>query len=169
MKKPGAASWIGQVTAYAVFGLLIGILSAWPTSARIAAGQALIKLSFTHAGARLEECRKLDPAEIAKLAPNMRVELDCSRGRVPVVVELKIDGAVWYRGSHEPTGLWGDGPSVVYEKFRVPAREHHVEVRIRDSRRETGFDYVASRTVELVEHQNLVIDFRPGEQGVIFH
>lgn len=167
--KRGLKAWIGQFLAYAVFAALIAIFSAWPASVRVEPGQALIKLSFTHAGARLKECRRLDPAEIADLAPNMRTELDCSRGRVPVVVELVLDGEMIYRGSHEPTGIWGDGPSVVYEKFWVPAGAHEIQVRIRNSRDESGFDYTKSASVNLLEYQNLVIDFHADQQGILFH
>lgn len=159
----------GQVLAFVAFAAVLVAFSAWPAPATVGPQQSLIKLSFTHAGARMEECRRRDPAEIAKLAPNMRVEMDCTRERVPVVVELMIDGELAYRDSHAPTGLWGDGPSVVYEKFWVPAGSHELQVRIRDSRRDSGFDYSASTRVDLQPQQNFVIDFRPDEQGVRFH
>lgn len=159
----------GQAIAFLTFGAALVIFSAWPAPPMVSPGQALIKLSFTHAGERAEACRRLDPAEVAKLAPNMRTDLDCGRARVPVFVELRIDGERLYQGSHEPTGLWGDGPSVVYEKFWVSAGSHDLTVRIRDSRREEGFDYEAQTRVTLHEHQNFVIDFRPDEQGVRFH
>lgn len=163
------ARTIGQVFAFGAFAALLFVLSAWPAPPPALQDVALIKLSFTHAGARAEECRRLDPAEIAKLAPNMRVDMDCERARVPVYVELTLNGELVYRGRHEPTGLWGDGPSVVYEKFWVPAGKHALAVQIRDSRRESGFDYQASTEVELRPYQNFVIDFRPDEQGVRFH
>lgn len=169
MNGQKALALAGQVIAFAAFGVILVALSAWPAPPVAPSGEALIKLSFTHAGARAEECRRLDPAEIAKLAPNMRTEVDCSRARVPVFVELSIDGQRVYQGRHEPTGLWGDGPSVVYEKFWVSAGSHEVTVRIRDSRREEGFDHEAHTRVTLKEHQNFVIDFRADEVGVRFH
>ena len=165
----GSAQWLGQVLAYSVFAALVGLWSTWPAYQRIDAGQALIKMSFSHAGEHLQACKTLDPAEVARLAPNMRANIDCPRGRVPLVVELVIDGEPVYQGRHEPTGLWGDGPSVVYEKFLVPAGDHRLEVRIRDSRRSTGFDYTHSAVVRLAEHQNLVIDFHGDSKGIRFY
>ena len=38
-------------------------------------------------------------------------------------------------------------------------------VRLRDSRREEGFDYEMEEDVELVPGQHLVVDFRAGTGG----
>lgn len=165
----GPWQWLGQAATYAVFAAILGLWSVWPAYHRVADGQALIKLSFSHAGEHLQACKTIDPAEVAKLAPNMRTNIDCPRGRVPLLIELVIDGHPVYQGRHEPTGIWGDGPSVVYRKFLVPTGAHKLELRIRDSRRETGFDYERSATVELSEHQNLVIDFHPDSKGIRFY
>ena len=54
--------------------------------------QALLKLSFTHAGQLVQECRRRTPEELAKLPPNMRAPLDCARERSPVTCELALDG-----------------------------------------------------------------------------
>lgn len=165
----GLKKWTGQALAYSVFAAALGLWSVWPAYQRLADGQALIKMSFTHAGEHLQACKTLDPAEVARLAPNMRSNIDCARGRVPLLVELLIDDNPVSRGHHEPTGLWGDGPSVVYQKFLVPTGTHTLEVRIRDSRRESGFDYTAKTVVKLTEHQNFVIDFHPDSTGIRFH
>ena len=85
-------SWIGQALLYAVFALIIGVFSHWPTYRHLADDEALIKLSFTHAAQRVDECRKLTPQELAKLPPNMRTPMKCGRERAPIVVEVDIDG-----------------------------------------------------------------------------
>ena len=50
----------------------------------------------------------------------------------------------------------------------MPAGEHRLDVRLRDSGRETGFDYVSSTTVSLTPGQNFVINFRGTEGGFQF-
>lgn len=169
MKGAAAARVAGQAVAYAAFAAAIGWLSAAPLRTPAPDGHALVKLSFTHAAARLRECRRLDPAEVAARAPNMRVAQDCERGRTSVAVALLIDGEPVYTGEHPPTGLWDDGPSVVYETFWVPAGPHRLELRIRDSVGDAGFDHVASAQVDLRPLQNFVIDFRPQQGGIVFH
>lgn len=169
MSRSRTLNWLGQAVAYGLFAAMLGALSAWPSGPLVEPGRALVKLSFTHAGAHIEECRELTPAEVARLAPNMRVARDCVRGRVPIIAELIIDGKTVHTGVYEPTGLWGDGPSVVYEKFWVPAGDHRIKFQIRASRRESGFDYSESVRVSLAEHQILVVDFHSNQNGIVFH
>ena len=64
----------------------------------------------------------------------------------------------------QPAGLWKDGVSSVYRRFRVPAGVRQLHVRLRDSGRGAGFDYEARRAVELRPGRNLVIEFDP-QQG----
>jgi len=142
--------------------------SAWPVYHPIPEGAAMVKLSFTHGGARGKRCRALTPEEIAALPPNMRRKEICERRRPPVYVELDIDGETVFAAELPPTGLAGDGPSRVYEKFILPAGEHRVTARLRDSDRKEGFDYTAERSVVLEPGQNFVIDFRPNAGGFIF-
>ena len=70
----------------------IGCLLLHPRYRHLAHDQALLKLSFTHAGQLVHECRRRTPEELAKLPPNMRAPLDCPRERSPVTVELALDG-----------------------------------------------------------------------------
>jgi ferredoxin/coenzyme F420-reducing hydrogenase delta subunit len=154
----------------AVYGLLalgIGYCSSSPDLARFPADMALIRLSFAHGAERKEPCRRLSPEELQELPPNMRRPEACSRERRPVLVELELDGDLLYRASLEPTGLARDGPSRVYERFRVPAGRHQLTARLRDGRRAEGFDYERQVEVELRPRQSLAIDFRPETGGFI--
>ena len=69
---PGPRAWLGQALLYALFALAIGVFSQWPPYRHLGSDQALVKLSFQHAGQRKEACRERSPEELAKLAPNMR-------------------------------------------------------------------------------------------------
>jgi hypothetical protein len=50
----------------------------------------------------------------------------------------------------------------------VDAGAHTLTARLRDSRRDTGFDYEAEHSVELRPGQNLVVGFRPLSGGFTF-
>jgi hypothetical protein len=160
--------YIGQFIAYALFALVVGYFATQPAYTHLDPDKALIKLSFSHAGAHREECRQLTQEELNRLPPNMRRPMDCPRERRPLLVELELDGEILYRDELPPSGLAGDGASTAYRKFPVAAGSHQLVARLRDSRREEGFDYVKSAEVTLAPQQNFVIDFRPEFGGFLF-
>ncbi|MFO1109340.1 MAG: hypothetical protein U1E61_09175 [Bradyrhizobium sp.] len=138
----------------------VAALSDWPRYGQIQQGSGVVMLSFVHSADRKGECRRLTPEEIAKLPPNMRRVQDCPRGRRAVYVELDVDGRSAYRADLPPTGIAGDGPSRIYQRFVLPAGKHDVAVRMRDTARADGFDHERRESVELAPEQLLVIDFR---------
>ena len=94
--------------------------------------------------------------------------MDCPRERVPLLVELKINGELKFKQAIPPSGIASDGASTVYEKFQVPSGTHTVSVRMRDSRREQGYDYTSEKVVDIESGQILVIDFEPETGGFKF-
>ena len=164
----GVLRAFAQLALYAGFALAVALFSHWPPYARIDPDNAVIKLSFSHAGELREPCRTLSPEELAALAANMRSGVDCPRARVPVVVELEIDGERVYHASLVPSGLASDGPSSVYERFEVPTGRHRIRVRLRDTARASGFDHEGATDVRLAARQSFVIDFRPELGGFQF-
>jgi hypothetical protein len=159
--------YIGQGAVYLLLALGIGYCSDRPAYTHFPPDMALIKLSFAHGGAK-EECRRRTPEELAKLPPNMRRPMVCSRERLPVTVELLLDGKPLYQAVLPPTGLAGDSPSRAYERFVVPPGRHEVSARLRDSDRAEGFDYERTSVVDLEPEQSLAIDFRAEMGGFIF-
>jgi len=155
----GTAATVAVVTGAAA-------LSAWPGYRSVPADSALMKLSFSHGGAR--NCRELTAEELARLPRNMRRTEVCERERLPVHVVLDIDGATAFEAELPPSGLAGDGPSRVYETFVLPAGPHAISVHLRDSARAEGYDHMAERRVELAAGQNFVIDFDPAAGGFVF-
>jgi len=156
-----------QVCVYAGFALLIGYFSQAPAYLPIAEGAAQIKFSFAHGGKPKGGCRDRTTAELDALAANMRKAQLCSRERVPVVVSFDLDGKTVFADSLPPSGLRGDGPSHMYEKFNVPAGRHDVSLRLRNSIRAEGWDYHTQATIELKPGQILAIDFDPGNGGFV--
>jgi hypothetical protein len=154
---------IGQAVAYAAFVAFIGYFSFSPAHTHADPQMAVIKLSFSHGGARKGGCRRFTPEEIAALPPNMRRPMDCPRERVPVLVELHLDGGLLYRESLLPAGLSRGGQSSTFQRFQVPPGEHHLVARLRDSERDEGFDYESEARVVLGPRQNFVIEFNAAE------
>lgn len=166
---PNPLPWVGQLLAYAAFMALVGYFSAAPAYAPFDPAKAQIKLSFRQTGPPKVECRRRTPEEIAKLAPNMRRSLDCPRARLPVAVEIEMDGKVLYAASLPPTGIWSDGPSNAYQTFAVAPGRHTLTARLRDSRRTAGFNHERSAEIDLAPRQIFVIDFRADKAGFLFY
>lgn len=165
---PRALAYAAQAALYAGFAAAVGILASWPTYGGLPDGTAQIKLSFSHSGARAEECHRLTVEELAKLPTSERRPSDCSRRRLPVTVQLVVDGNSLYEATLEPGGFSGDGPVKVYEKFIVNAGKHRIEARLRDSKRDDGFDYETAYEAGLAAGQNLAIDFKAEQGGFLF-
>ena len=156
-----------QVPAYAAFAAFVGYFSSAPAYHALAPGQAVVKLSFSHAGERKQECRARSPEELAKLAPNMRAQLDCPRERSDVSVEVEMDGKVIYRIVERPSGLRHDLPSTVYRRLEVPAGKHTFRARLADT---LGgeFRHHGATEVDLAPGRVLVIDFVAARGGFLF-
>lgn len=159
---------LGQLIAYTAFAATIGYFSFLPAYSPLDEGLALVKLSFSHGGKRVEECRTLTPDEIAALPPNERRPNTCARERQPVVVEMLVDGQIVYSESLRAAGIAKDGPSTAYATVELPVGEHRLDVRLRDSARESGFDYERSTTLTFLSRQIFVIDFHAQSGGFEF-
>ncbi len=159
---------LGQAVAYILFAAFLGVFSVAPSYTYLEADRAVIKLSFSHAGDRVSPCRRLTQEEIAALPANMRRSEDCPRARLPLLVELELDGEIATHRLLPPVGLQRDGASSVYQRFQVAAGKHRIVARLRDSARSEGFDYEGEAEVEIVPGQNFVIDFRAESGGFIF-
>lgn len=159
---------VAQIAVYGGFAALIGYFSDSPAYTYFEGDKAVIVLSFAHGANRKEACRRLSREELQKLAPNMRKPMSCKRERLPVVVKLALDGTEIFHASLPPTGLSGDGPSRAYQRFVVPAGRHTVVAQLRDTNRESGFDYASTKTIELRPAQSLAVDFRADIGGFIF-
>jgi hypothetical protein len=160
-------SIVGQAVLYALFAVAVGLFSTWPRYRQLPDDQALLKLSFSHPGQLKSECRRRTPEELAKLPPNMRNPMDCTRERSPVTVELGLDGNLIARRVIPPAGLAKDGASTVYARFAVPAGEHRLSVKLNDSVREPGFNYSREQRVQLQPGQIVVVDFNAEKGGIV--
>ena len=154
-----------QFTAYAAFAGMVAYLSFWPRYEYSAPEAAVVKLSLSHATERVEPCVQLTPQEIADLAPNMRRTQTCERKRLPLMIELELDGEIVVQLQTEASGLWEDGPASVYQRFDVSPGSHHIAVRLRDSAGTGDWDYTHNEDVELEAGRYLTITFKAENGG----
>lgn len=169
LKSPlSPVSLLGQALFYGLFAVIIGYFSTAPKYQHLPPVQSLIKLSFSHHGQPVAECRKRTAEELAKLAPNMRAPMECVRERSPVKVQIELDGKPLFAGLAPPSGLSRDGTSTIYRRFEVPAGEHALAVKMNDNVRVKDFNFTKAEKVTLKPAQILVIDFDAEKGGVVF-
>jgi len=160
-------SYAGQAVGYAAFCAVLAYFAVRPEWHPIPPDTALVKVSLQHAGQRKEACRERTPEELAKLAPNMRAASVCPRERVPVAVEIALDGRTIVSEVLPPSGLARDGSSTFYRRVAVPAGEHRVVAKLGDSP-EPGFGHVKEATVTLAPGAILLLDFDAKSGGWVF-
>lgn len=160
--------YTGQAVAYAIFAAFIGYFAMAPSYSYLEPDQAVVRFSISHYGQLKFECHQRTAEELQKLPPNMRAARDCPRERSPIDVELKIDDEVVYRDHLEPTGLSKDGRAYTYQTIRVAAGVHSVEIRMRDTIHEQGFNLSKSEEVLLPVGGLLAIDFNSEENRFRF-
>ncbi|MBL1143088.1 MAG: hypothetical protein HND53_13765 [Proteobacteria bacterium] len=159
---------LGQIIAFIPFAMGIGYFSDSPSYTYHDPEKALIMVSFSHASEHKDECRRFSQEELSAMAPNMRRPMDCSRERVPVYIELMMDGQNLLSQSYNPTGLAKDGAASIYESIPVEPGQHEISVKLRDSSRESGFDYEGNVSINLDAKELFVIDFRKDHNGFNF-
>ena len=177
--------YAGQAVFYALFLLVVGYFSTSPAYVHMPPEQALIKLSFSHAGQPAQPCRPRTPEELAKLPPNMRSPLECGRERSPVLIELELDGKPLYRAELAPSGLKHDGMSTLYRRFPVAAGTHRLAARLKDDVKGLtnaagagragaaqvalpDYNYAQQAEVTLASGQVFVVDFDARKGGFVF-
>ena len=166
MSKP--VKILGQIIAYGLFMAFIAAFASSPQYQHLADEQATIKMSFRLTGDLKQPCRQRTPEEIAKMAANMRTQEDCPRERLPISVLLKIDGQPFFEESLQPSGLKKDGVTIVYRRFTVAAGEHSLDMFIRNSARDSGYDYEKSARITLKPAQVFVVEFKKEAGGIVF-
>ena len=154
-----------QFAAFATFAVFVGYFSSSPPFEYAEAELAVVKLSLNHAADRIAPCVLLTPAEVAALAPNMRRTERCERARLPLSIELDVDGERVLTMQASPAGLWGDGPASVYQRFDLPPGQYRMAVRLRDTARADGWDYTLVEDVNLIAGRYLTITFRAENGG----
>ncbi|MCP4048998.1 MAG: hydrogenase iron-sulfur subunit, partial [Gammaproteobacteria bacterium] len=159
---------VGVALAWGLFAVVSVIFTVWPRFSQLAEGNAIISLTFSHAGQRLEECRKRSQEELNKLPPNMRKPSDCPRERHAVRVSFSADDEMLYEQNLLPSGVWKDGESTIYNRIELPVGDYNFFVGMSDSGREEGFDYTGQTELTLTEGQHVVVEFNGLQETFVF-
>lgn len=157
-----------QFLAYGLFVGIIGFLSSHPDLRLMAADSAVVSVTFSHAGKRVGECKRLSQEELLALPPTMQMPDECPRERHPLQVEFLVDGDVLYKESVKPSGIWSDGKSTVYQRFELVAGRHQFDIRMNDSGESNIFDYQVSTELHLPPGKNLVLYFDEAAEQFVF-
>jgi len=158
----------GVVTAWLLLAALSLAFSVWPRFSQLGEGNAIVSLTFSHAGQRVEACRQRTQEELNKLPPNMRKPTDCPRARHPVNVMFSNDGETLFQKSLSPSGYWKDGESTVYFRAELPAGKHQLFIGMSDSARKDGFDYSGQTELALKQGQHVVVEFDHLNKAFVF-
>ena len=163
----GLLKWGGQAVVYVGMALWLGYFANMPVYTHHDPGLALIKLSVLHSAQRKSECRKRTKEELEAMNPNMRKPYDCPRERLPIHLELLLDGNKVYDEILQPAGLWKGSQTRAYKRLEASPGEHELLVRMVDSDRREGYDYQAAARVRLDAGRIFVVDFRADSGGFI--
>ncbi len=164
-------SALSMIARFAVLAVVFGgvaALSNQPHYRSLPEAMGVLTLSFSHGADRKAACRKATPEELAALPANMRRPKICPRERPAVRVELDIDGKRAFGADVAPSGIAGDGPSRIHERFVLPVGTYEIAIRMRD-RPSEAYDWEASQTVQIGPADHRVIDFRADAGGFAFH
>lgn len=159
--------WGGQAVIYAGMALWIGYFANMPVYTHLDPELALIKLSVIHSAKRKSECRKRTQEELEAMNPNMRKPYDCPRERLPIRIELLLDGELIYDETLQPAGLSKGSQTRAYHRLPATPGEHELVVRMVDSARAEGYDYMKAARIILSSGEIFVIDFRAETGGFI--
>ena len=160
--------FFAAAAAFAAFGTFLGYFATRPVYRYADPDLAQIKLSLSHAADRVKPCIPLTPEQIAELAANMRRTETCERERLPVHVQMEIDGRLAVDVVAAPAGLWRDGPSSVYERLSVEPGRHRITLRLRDSANPDAWDYTKTAAVTLEAGRYFTVTFRAETGGFRF-
>lgn len=130
-----------------------------------------LKLSFKYSGKQQQDCNQWEfikgealkyretLKETARVPMKGRKLEACNRERFPVSVKLYVNSTKILDRVYNPTGFKKDGPSYAYEKIKMEPGNHQIEIKMRDSRRTDGFDYVFKERIDFKPGRVVIIDF----------
>jgi hypothetical protein len=84
-----------------------------------------------------------------------------------VVIQALLDGNMLINKTLQPPGLFKDGGVNVYFSGKIPAGSHHFVIKMDDSVRKKGFDYVFEQDISIKPAQVLLVSFNSQKGFVI--
>ena len=167
MKLPRPMQLAGQAAAWTLFVAVTGVFAQWPVYSPLAEGHGELKLSMAHLTERLEPCVQLTQEQLRALPPNMRVAEQCPRARAHAVVQLLVDDAPLLDTAVRPVGLARGGRAYLQGHWGLPAGDYALELRLRDTPRDEGFDQVQHFQLSLAAGESVLLNVGDGDARLI--
>ena len=84
-------------------------------------------------------------------------------------MELELNGKILKARDYSPSGLFGSGPSRIYERLVLQSGLHRIALRMRDDPVSVGFTHVSSFNVILEAGESIAIDFDAAAGAFYLH
>jgi hypothetical protein len=101
------------------------------------------------------------------LPPNMRAPERCERARADAVVQLWVDGEPLLDTAVRPVGLARGGRAYLQARWGLAAGSYDLELRLRDTPRDEGFDKVQRFRLSLSVGESALLDVGDGDARLI--
>ena len=140
---------IGQTLVWMLLLAPAILLAQWPRHEPLPPGYGELRLSLVHTTQRLKPCRRLTPAELQALPPNMRKVEQCERARAPARARIEVAGQPLLDITVMPKGLQNDGRVYLHRHWPLPAGRYALYLGLRDTPGEGGPDHEYHFELEL--------------------
>ena len=153
----------GQLTFWALFLALIAAFAAGPAFSPVPEGYGELKISMAHLAERIEPCRPLTEEERMALPPTRRVAEVCPGGRAPTVVRVRLDDEVIIDRQVKAAGWREEGRAYLLEFQPLPAGHYQLELALRDSPRDEGYDMQQRFNLALEPGDSALLEIGDGD------
>jgi hypothetical protein len=110
----------------------VGALSRVPYAAEPST-YAVVRLAWRARGERVEECRRLTPAELERIPIHMRQAETCTGRILPYHLDARVDASPAVGEEVVPAGARRDRPLYVFRELTVTPGAHRLQVTFRIS------------------------------------
>jgi hypothetical protein len=127
MNPKRVSRWTIAALCSAIVLLGLTVASATPVGMR-RKHAARLRLSWTARPERIEVCRTLTPAELAKLEEHMRQRVQCDGRFATYALRVESDGVVAHESVVQGAGLRHDRPLYLLREIDIAPGTHRVRV-----------------------------------------
>ncbi|MBT3342480.1 MAG: 4Fe-4S binding protein [Gemmatimonadetes bacterium] len=160
------SGYIRNALASGVLLLLIGALSRMPMGE--APTQGVLRIGAQIPGLEIEECRELDPEELAALPLHMRRPTECAKIAPTYVLTVSVDGSSVLQRTIDHTGVHSDRPLFLEEDIDLVPGSHHVDVDLRpqDASLEKAPRLQLKTTVDVERSKIYLVGYNPQNKSL---
>jgi len=155
--------WGGQLLFYLCLFTLVGYFSDSPVYQYNDAESAELELAVRFSGTRLGVCETLTAADVAELAPNMKVALVCPREKSPLSLRLYVNEDLLLAERLLPSGIHGDGVIASYKRLVLEPGTWDLRIEVDSNNQESVLEHEFEQTIETHAADSWLLSF--GDDG----